>query len=509
MRPNTVNLKGRVRTREAEQGVALLISIFVLMLVSVVAIAMVVSTGTESSLAGNYRSSTGVYYAAMAGLEEARGRLWASDPNALQITDPGLLPACGVPMPVGCPVYILNPLAGEVVAPWDPTSSYPDSEFSSEFTTAVPNPSPAAVSIWQRAPLNALPVPGPLFKWVRINAVSEKSLNLSIGPLGTPPSTGPLFYSLTLSQFTNDPTAGPQVFEVTALAALPNGSNGSGTNASQKIAQYLVVASAAAPLTFPSALTLDGPVDHFSSSFNSDFYVSGSDRARAASDQPNGTPCATVSPVPAIGVLGDDSVNHIKNGIPPITMPPYNRYANYYSSVTPTPPSIAPVSPVSAFQTVSGLESLVQKITNAADQPPIPGPATTLPSFGSASAPVTTVVSGDLTLSGTQTGYGLLVVRGGLMLGGNVTWHGVILVIGEGSININSYGYGKIDGALLVAKTRNEDGDLRYSLGDANFSVSDPNYGNNGIYYNSCWVSAATQNLTTGAKVLSFHEISQ
>ncbi len=53
----------------------MLIAIFILLLIGAVAIALVVSSGTESALAGNYRSSTTVYYAAVAGLEEVRARL--------------------------------------------------------------------------------------------------------------------------------------------------------------------------------------------------------------------------------------------------------------------------------------------------------------------------------------------------------------------------------------------------------------------------------------------------
>ena len=44
---------------QSQSGIALLISIFVLLLISVVCIALIVSSGTESALAGNYRSSTG------------------------------------------------------------------------------------------------------------------------------------------------------------------------------------------------------------------------------------------------------------------------------------------------------------------------------------------------------------------------------------------------------------------------------------------------------------------
>src|SRR5436853_4362761 len=74
--------------RRTEEGIALLISIFILLLISIVAIALIVASGTESSLAGNYRSATGVYYAALSGLEEARGRLLSNNPDAFKTTDP-------------------------------------------------------------------------------------------------------------------------------------------------------------------------------------------------------------------------------------------------------------------------------------------------------------------------------------------------------------------------------------------------------------------------------------
>src|SRR5713226_8856772 len=95
-----------VRNRPAEAGIALLISIFVLLLISVVAIALIVSSGTESALAGNYRSSTGVYYAAMAGLEEVRARLRPQSPISFKNTDPTFYPAPGSTLPIGTFGYI-------------------------------------------------------------------------------------------------------------------------------------------------------------------------------------------------------------------------------------------------------------------------------------------------------------------------------------------------------------------------------------------------------------------
>ena len=49
-----------------ERGAALLIAIFALLLISVVGIALIVSSGTDSALARNYRTSANAYYAALA-----------------------------------------------------------------------------------------------------------------------------------------------------------------------------------------------------------------------------------------------------------------------------------------------------------------------------------------------------------------------------------------------------------------------------------------------------------
>src|SRR5579859_6142908 len=91
--------------KHQEAGVALLIAIFVLLLVSGVALALVANSGTESSLAGNYRSSTTVNDAGFAGLEEARGRLLQSSWNYFNKTVPGFMPTAA-PLALGQVRYI-------------------------------------------------------------------------------------------------------------------------------------------------------------------------------------------------------------------------------------------------------------------------------------------------------------------------------------------------------------------------------------------------------------------
>jgi hypothetical protein len=510
--------RGKLVGKPSEAGIALLIAIFVLMLVSVVAMALMLSSSTETALGSNFRSSSSAYYAALAGLEEGRGRLLSKNPSNFNATDPGFMPAPGTTLAVGQPRYILNPAPGENVVPWDlgTPATYPDTEYQVEFGAAPPNPSPTANSVSTVAG-----IPGPLYKWVRINAVTEQSLNIDVDGVGGKDGVTPLFYDPmhldgggnvkpSLIVTATPPASAVQAFEITAFAALPDGS--------QKLLQY-VVAGTNWSLSFPAALTLLGPVGTqgapppgvFNASGNSDFMIGGIDQQDGGTCTPNdGTKYAVG--VTGSGPFGSLTTNetNVKNGIPP------SRYGNYIGSGgSGSQPSLGDVtaSLIPQFQTVSGLDGpqgLIQMIAGIADHvvtnPPNP-PADDLPDFGSPTKMVTTVVNGDMTLSDSANGYGLLVVTGNLTLYGGASWHGIILAVGQGSVTFPSYHYGKIDGAFLLAQTRDAHNNPLANFGQVNFNTKDPNEGNNGIWYNSCWIRAAAA--VTGYKVLSFREIPQ
>lgn len=491
---------------------ALLIAIFVLLLISVVAIALIVSSGTETAMVGNYRSSSAVTYAALAGLEEAKGRLSATNPNAFTTTAPlGFVPSPG-PLTTDQVRYVLNPAPTENARAL--LATYPDAEYDLEFGLGSLANATANGNVQTTASVSGVGgVQGPLYKWVRINAVSEQSLNLDVDSDGSASSTTPLYYNATSSspRFSNDLAAGPQVLEITSLAVLPNGS--------RKLVQYLVAASGSPlNLSFPSALTLDGRVGTFFPSLSPNFWVNGVDRQGGSGPYP--VACPPIDPTrPAVGVIGQGSVNQVIGQIP--TMP-FNRYPNYPGlGGSQTNPSVGDISStlIPALQDVNSLEGLVQTIIGSADHvvPASSTPANGLPDsdLGTPSAPVTTVVQGDLSLSGIN-GYGLLLVTGNLVLDANVSWNGIILVIGQGSLSIPNYGYGQILGAVVLAKTRDSGGNLLSNLGPVTFKVcltstcnypADARNGNRGFWYDSCWIQAALP--PAGYKVLSFHEISQ
>ncbi|HYL84549.1 MAG TPA: hypothetical protein VE263_09960 [Candidatus Angelobacter sp.] len=502
---------------------ALLISIFILLLISVVAIALIVSSGTESALAGNYRASTSVYYEALAGLEEARSRLVGKGPSAFKTTNSsGFPPAAGTPLLVGNTYYLINPVSGESITPWVSGSTYEDKQFNQEFAasgfTAPTSPSPTALSIWNRTDLTPNPnpgnYPGPLYKWVRINAVSEKSLNV-VADSDTSPTDGtsPLYY--TGAGFTKNSSGNPQVIELTSFAILPNGS--------QKILQYV---TASAPITLPpflAALTLSdsasNPAAFHAPNTNSSFSVKGNNQ------DCNGNPSSTPSPAyPAIGVFTNAdtlTTGPVIGPTPTPGIPPAYRPSYTGLSAAPDVENIGGSFPAN-LQIPANLDAIAQTIIQSADVVITPTPSGSPPYLGTAtgssltplgmtsSNPLTVVVNGNLDISNwSNDGYGLLLVTGTFTYDPDTTWDGIILVIGQGIVAGSHLQNKQINGAMLVAKTRDGNNVVLSgsSLGGASVIFSDSMQGY-GIRYSYCWIQKATP-LGGTYKVLSFHEIAQ
>lgn len=498
----------RKSRRRSEEGIALLIAIFVLLLISVVAIALLVSSGTETALGRNYRSSSTVYYAALAGLEEARGRLLPKNPNYF---GPSVIPSgtsLATALPLGQAVYVVNANSyeSETVAPWNSSNLYFDTEYQSEF--GVPASSWQSVtSVWNN---NAQGIPGPIYKWARINAVTEQSLYMDINQDGVYDSSTLIFYdpahvnssgapmpSLIVS--TSPPSTAVQALEITALAYLPNGS--------KKILQYLV-APATVSVTFPAALTMDGYSDVFNSPNHSAFQVKGNNDSGDSACNPSGP---VPYPVYSVVVPDNADVTNILNGIPTT---PTDETGNFTG--TGANPSVAavtvPALPAN-LQTVQSLNQIAQTVMQNADAV-ITGPASTsdLPSAMSSANPMTIAVQGDFNLvnPGSFTGYGLLLVTGNFTYDTSVNWDGIVLVIGQGNVMANENGAGgTFSGAMLIAKTRDSSGNLLAgpNPGPATYNNTVTGSVGRGIIYNCGWIQTAQAPLTY--KVLSFHEIPQ
>jgi hypothetical protein len=493
-------MKKDCKTRRcSEDGIALLIAIFVLLLISVVAIALLVSSGTETALGANYRSSSTVYYAALAGLEEARGRLLPKNPNYFL---PSVIPT---PFPLNYTVYVINRSTGDIIAPWDQSNPYYDKEYKSEFgveASSVASPQHVP-SVWDN---NSQIIPGPVYKWVRINAVTDQSLFIEIDNTAYHSGTA-VYYDPAHLDYNGNPwpslIVGPnpptavQALEITSMASLPNGS--------QKYLQYLV-APVVPNLNFPAAVILDGTTPKFTAPTSPSFFVKGNDQGSVGTCNPVGTPVA------AVGYTDTSlSVSSFEQPTDPqgISTASPDLRANYTNGAT--NPDIVPVTLSSNLTTVGGLNNLVQTIEENADVV-INRNATQadMPAAMSPSNPMTIVVIGDLTFSSWHgTGYGLLLVTGEFTFDPDASWNGIILVIGKGWMysHQGNSATTQIQGAVFLAKTMDASGNpLPLSSPPAssyfNFISSSGSYG---IYYSSCWIQAVQS--PTKYQVLSFHEI--
>ncbi len=174
--------------RQRQRGIALLMVLFVLMLLSAVGLAMMYATNTETYINANYRDKQVALYAAMAGVQEARDRIQPVNVVA-SITPPKDLPQTSKKYVI----YILNPTGSETVKPWDSSNAYFDTELCQERTlgltgtAGIPCTSIASGQSWldkvddsasSSAPWN---LSAPLaLKWVRI---TRKANNMTTVPV--------------------------------------------------------------------------------------------------------------------------------------------------------------------------------------------------------------------------------------------------------------------------------------------------------------------------------------
>lgn len=534
----------------------MLIAIFAMMLISVVAIALVVTSGTDTALAGNYRSASGAYYASLAGLEEARGRLLWKNPNCLVNRpfgpancpntgfipmDPvtGLLPA----MQLTDVRYILNPAVGETV---DPTSSnpanYPDTNYQAEFGWSLSGANvQTTTSVSPQAGF-----PGPAYKWVRINPITEKALGVDVNGDGSLDPVTPLVYdpapARTVACPSSNPTSGlfvpscpgwqsstaVQVLEITAYSQLPSGG--------KRLLQYVLApvvistqafgaSSASYPpspfptlASFPAALTFLGNGVTFQGPGTSSFVINGQDHCTGSSAMVYSI--GYINPADQPGIVANAVPANNFQGYPPGSggpPPPVGTAPATIANVDQSP-TTALVNP--AWLTPASLDRTVQDIQSSADVV-LTGPVTGSDIANAAPAmlanpplPMTIVVNGDLDLNAwSKTGFGVLLVTGTLKYDPDASWEGLVLVIGQGNFVSTKSGTGGIDGAMVIAKTRDSSNNLLSSLGGATFSQTGggSNLGS-GINYNSCphpfgAPPMPLSGLTLKYKILSFREI--
>jgi len=472
--------------RTAERGVALLIAIFTLLLVSVVAISLIVAAGMETSLSGNYRSSTAAFYAAKGGLEEARGRLLPRNPDYFNSTSPAFVPATGAgPLALHEVRYVTNPAGGENVL-----AAYPDVEYESEFGAGslggatirtIPSISPNAG------------IPGALYKWVRINPVTERSLNLDVDGDHVKDSTTLLYFD---GLHLNLNAVGGQALEVTSLAVLPDGT--------KKLLQYIVAPMQFA-LGFPAAVTAPGTYAGATSFGNQSagFGISGVDFCHPTSQQyaVSGTNATSVSNLTTAMAPAGNFPGTGSSAGPPAAA----SVGDAGAAMSAFPDPLHPGQTLDLTST-AGLNQLVSEIQSIADY--TTSDCSDATKLGTASQPTVVVVTGTCSLSGNPTppGAGIVLVKGDVQYVDH-PYDGMILAIGTGAFHQSAARSTHFYGSLLLAQTISPTTGL--PLGTPGTPTLDwlSTTGNPNLQYDSCIVANATPAVTY--KPLSFREIAQ
>ncbi|HET9363724.1 MAG TPA: hypothetical protein VFP71_01935 [Candidatus Angelobacter sp.] len=249
-----------------ERGMALLLTLFALLLLSGIGLFMVLSSDTETRIDANYGSSLRAYYAARSGLEEVRDRIKypSSSPGGLA----DLLPQ-DIAGNTGGVLYVLNPVNGETIDPTDITSAYFDDDLCHAYNSGIPKgikcgEVPTATN-WQMASQPAeAPATGPLaYKWVRITMKTNRTAApffvdqgpaaaamLAAGQTGAPLDTRICWDGQTEQLLpsggnaTCDANGMQTVYMLTSLAVT---SQGNGINGARKLLQSEVVAPSIRP----------------------------------------------------------------------------------------------------------------------------------------------------------------------------------------------------------------------------------------------------------------------
>lgn len=508
------------KDRNQERGMALLIALLALLLVSAIGMGMMYMSTTETSINANYRDTQQAFFAMRGGLEEARDRMRKNAVSPLTL--PTVVPNSTT---AGSILYITNPSASETVDPvtYGSTNKYFDDEFCHEgFTgvtytgvvTGVPctgsaqaPPSAAATTTASVAAYTGTAA-ALNYKWVRITMKQNATIGTTakVDP-GQPTSSQVCWDSsnskeiavtaLGYSTCALAQNAGylvAPIYILTSLAYTPQGS--------RRMGQYEVAAVNITPP--PGALSMDGPGATFTPVASSNnFFMNGNNNTTYTGP---GT-CSTTTPAVAPGVSTGSSggVTSIDASI----QGPPDRTTSYTgTNGTPTTPSVVDQGTDAGGTGALGglwasplqLNNLVASIANGADQTlsgcGISGTTTASASacgypvggLGTDANPLITYVNGDFNM-GDHSGAGLLVVTGTLSIGGNAGFDGLVLVIGQGIFSESGGGNGQFNGSLFVANTKGHTSPFTQlgTLGSPQFAWNGG--GTNGIQFNSCWAN--------------------
>lgn len=291
--------------RRQEKGVALLLAILALLLVTAIAAGMVYMSSTEGAITSNFKNEQSAYFAARAGTEEVRDRMLPTNANTISALLPTALPGTS-----GGVLYVLqdgvsmNYLTN--FSSSNPNRSWVDDELCHDFNYGGMTQLPANVrctnlpaGAWYRTTASVAPYPLE-YKWVRVTLKANNSTAYPVNGVSGNSSAvcwnGISEVTLNAASCSAMVPAANPVYMLTALAVMANGA--------RRIVQQEVAATPTsgqpgglfATGTGCSALTIGGGA--LTGSFNS-----------SSEGTPTNPPSNRVNANGNIGANGNISIN--------------------------------------------------------------------------------------------------------------------------------------------------------------------------------------------------------
>jgi hypothetical protein len=421
------------RNRASERGVALVIALLVLFLLSTVVAGMMIMSTTETTISANFRDEQTAFFAARAGLEEVRDRLRRNATNSLNGSLPTALPGASNSV-----LYVTNPLPGEAVAPSGKKNkkSHSDDEICKRLTKC-PNAgySASASASASYAATQTLP-----WKWVRIMV---KANGTATGPAGIASVDGTTTANRVCWNGTNEvvttaATCGDNapVYQLAALAVTANGT--------RRMLEYEETVNVNVPVV--AAIYAKNGVDTGQA-----LNVTGNTESGCSAPSTYGAASGTSAvTTPGGGNVTGSPAGTANNYGWSVNVPALINGLSYGATDITTLPGTTPDSSTPPNYTIpSATLGTGPGGTNPTPityvTPDLSVPGTNPPAYN------TLTLGGG---SGGVTGYGVLIVRGNLVLDASPTvdYYGLIIV--QGNLTIRSSSSNPVNplihGAIIV-----------------------------------------------------------
>ena len=438
---------------DSQSGIALLLALLIILSLTALSLALVLFTQSESRLSNTIATRSQAYYAAVAGLEEARGRL---NPLALDTI------ANTRPQQINQVLYLVNSSSQDPVNPTNASSPYYDYEYAQEFAggfgaahvlTSVASDQPGAGTSY------VIP-----YKWVRITLKTEYASQTDVNQDGILNSTTPINWDGTHQDLAPNPPNGIPVYMLTALAVEPN--------LIRKMVQAEVVGTP--PLVPAGGVGTAGSATLTGLSASS--YTSPNLKL-------NGMDKCGVQNVPGIAAGSTITTSGLNSILPA---------GSAVQNLLPFPQTAASIIQGLVPQAVPILYADPAHVTLAPGGGSLVGTNVVLGQLPG--QPAVVYADRSLAISGSaSTGYGILLVNGNLSITGGFNYQGVIVSNGTVTLTLNSTGSIRILGSLT-------------SSGNLSINSSASPRTSLSLTYDSCVVADTFQSLPLGVR--SFKELS-